>query len=290
MCVLILYISKKIKEHNNLIRFSHYEMPRLPEIPGFNTFPGTVLRSIDYDKPEDYKGQAVAILGAKSSGIDIGMDLSKFATKVYLIHLGEKSCTKYPHNVEEISGTITACSSDGYVEINKGERLYANAVILCTGYQHSFPFLDSECGINVSQNHVTPLYKHIFNIQHPSMSFIGICLRMCPFPNYALQAKLIYSVLTGRKKLPSQEEMLRDEEANCQKRLEAGMARNMMHAMGVDYQLQYCEAIADLAGVICTYTPAIHSLYSHINAIREPYLATYKNKNFAIDGDRWKEV
>ena len=273
------------------IYFSHFEVPRIPEIPGLETFPGRVIHSVNYDKPEDYKDQIVAILGGKSSGVDICMDLSKFASKIYLIHLEEKSCTKYPNNIEEINGsTITACCSDGYVEIDHGERRYADAVILCTGYLYSFPFLDSECGIDVSDNHVTPLYKHIFNIKYPSMSFVGICLRVCPFPNYALQAKLIYAVLTGRKTLPSKGEMLQDEVEECKSRLEAGMPKNRMHWMGLDYQMQYCETIADLAGVSCTYTPAIHSLYMHVNSIRAPYLDTYRSKNFAIYDDTWKEV
>ena len=184
------------------------------------------MHSVDYDKPEDYKDQVVAILGAKSSGVDISMDLSKFAKKIYLIHLGEKSGTKYPDNIEEIKGTITACSSDGSVEIDNGKTLYTDVVMFCTGYLQTLPFLDPKCEINVSMhNHVTPLYKHIFNIQYPSMSFIGICVKLCPFPNYALQAKLVWSVLTGRTTLPSKEEMLQDEQKECQKRIEAGMAK-----------------------------------------------------------------
>ena len=248
------------------------------------------MHSVGYDKPEDYRDQVVAILGAGSSGVDIAMELSKFSKKIYLIYLGDKYCTPFPDNVETISGTISACSSDGYVETDNGERRYVDVVILCTGYLQTFSFLDSECEINVSDNHVTPLYKHVFNIQYPTMSFIGICVRLCPFPNYALQAKWVSSVLTGRKTLPSKEEMLQDEEAECQKRRDAGMKKNMMHVMGVNFHQQYCETLADLASVPCTYTSAIHSLYSHVNAIREPYLATYRNKNFAIDGDKWKEV
>lgn len=271
------------------IGFSHFEVPRLPEIAGLNDFPGKVIHSFNYDKPEEYKNQVVAILGARSSGVDICMDLSNFATKIYLVHLEEMSCTKYPQNVEEIIGTITACVSNGQIEINNDIKCNVDAIILCTGYLCSFPFLDPECGINVSHNHVTPIYEHIFNIQYPSMSFIGLCTRLCPFPNYALQAKLVCSVLTGRKTLPSKEEMLHKEESDCQKRLKAGLARNKMHDLGVNFQMEYCETIAGLAGVPCTYTSAMHSLYAHVNAIRAPYLATYKNKNFTIEGEIWKE-
>lgn len=279
--------------HNNyaLIYFSHFEVPRIPAIPGLNTFPGTVIHSVEYDKPEDYKDQVIVVLGAGHSGIDICMDLSKFAKKIYLIHLKGKTCAKYPNNIEEVNGsTITAYCSDGYVEIDNGERRYADAVILCTGYLYSFPFFDPECGIDVTDNHVTPLYKHIFNIKYPSISFVGICRRVSPFPNYAVQAKLIHAVLTGRKTLPSQEEMLQDEKEECKSRLAAGITRNQIHALGKEYQLQYCETIADLAGASCTYTPAMNSLYAYVSSLRAPYLETYKNKNFVINGDEWEEV
>ena len=63
-----------------------------------------------------------------------------------------------------------------------------------------------------------------------------------------------------------------------------------MHVMGAEYQMQYCQTIAHLARVLCTYTPAINSVYSHGNLIRSPYLETYGHQNFAIYGDTWTEV
>lgn len=45
---------------------------------------------------------------------------------------------------------------------------------LFTGYSYSYPFLSVESGIHVDDNFVQPLFKHIFNIEHPTMAFIGI--------------------------------------------------------------------------------------------------------------------
>lgn len=42
------------------------------------------------------------------------------------------------------------------------------------GYKFSFPFLSVDSGIFVDDNFVQPLYKQIFNIEHPTMAFIGI--------------------------------------------------------------------------------------------------------------------
>ena len=41
------------------------------------------------------------------------------------------------------------------------------------GYEYSFPFLTAGCGVGVTSRRVGPLYKHLLNIHHPSMAFIG---------------------------------------------------------------------------------------------------------------------
>lgn len=42
------------------------------------------------------------------------------------------------------------------------------------GYNYSFPFLSMDCGVYIEDNIVNPLYKCIFNIEYPSMVFIGV--------------------------------------------------------------------------------------------------------------------
>jgi hypothetical protein len=46
------------------------------------------------------------------------------------------------------------------------------------GYEYSFPFLTASCGISVKERRVGPLYKHLLNIRHPTMAFIG---KMFPY-------------------------------------------------------------------------------------------------------------
>lgn len=42
------------------------------------------------------------------------------------------------------------------------------------GYKYAYPFLSVDSGIHVDDNFVQPLYKHVINIEHPTMAFIGI--------------------------------------------------------------------------------------------------------------------
>lgn len=288
--VLIFFLFFPIFKCSNAFIFliRHFHAPIIPEIPGLNIFPGTVIHSKDYDKPEDFKDQVVVILGSGNSGNDICVCLSKFVKKMYLIHKKEKFCN-YPENVEEIKGTIKKCFPNGEIEIDDGRRLNSDAIILCTGYRYFFPFLDKDCGIQVTDNHVSPLYKHVFNIVHPSMSFMGICQKTCPFLSFAMEAEWIVSVLIGSTSLPSKKEMLDEEDANYQKFLKAGFSQRHFHYLGSNI-LEYFQSLAGLSGADCSLTPVLYSLYSTLIPIRSSNLTTYKNKNFVVDGDQWYEV
>lgn len=60
-------------------------------------------------------------------------------------------------------------------------------IIEWAGYKYNYPFLSPECGILVENNHVKPLFKHILNIEHPSMYFIGIPTNTAGFYMFDLQ-------------------------------------------------------------------------------------------------------
>lgn len=68
--------------------------------------------------------------------------------------------------------------------------------------------LDKSCGISITNDTITSLYKHVFNVTYPSMALIGINLTTLPFPYYDLQVSWIFSVWTGLVTLPSTDKML----------------------------------------------------------------------------------
>ncbi|XP_028410089.1 flavin-containing monooxygenase FMO GS-OX-like 2 [Dendronephthya gigantea] len=266
----------------------HFAVPKFPEFPGMDTFPGNVIHSLDYDKQDNYQDETVVVLGAGSSGLDIAMELSQVSKKVYLVHLYNKIASELPKNVQEISGTITACFANGSVEINHDELLEkVNAIIICTGYHYSFPFLKQECGINVKNNAIFSLYKHIFCTKYPSLAFVGICIRISPFPFFSAQAQCIASVLCGRKTLPSFDEMVKDEESDYQDRLQQGITK---HLLGPERQFKYCTMLAEMTEVPCAISQTVHSLFVYTCKIRSQRLATYKNSNFVLNGNEWQTV
>lgn len=56
--------------------------PRIPSIPGRESFRGRTLHSIEYKRADDFAGRRVLVVGAGSSGADIAAATSRVAAKV----------------------------------------------------------------------------------------------------------------------------------------------------------------------------------------------------------------
>ncbi|KAL7419903.1 monooxygenase [Cryptotrichosporon argae] len=54
----------------------HYSDSWIPPIEGLGTFPGTLLHSRTYRRPEDYAGQTVLVVGSFASGSDVARQLA----------------------------------------------------------------------------------------------------------------------------------------------------------------------------------------------------------------------
>ena len=265
----------------------HYFIPLVPVIPGLDSFPGLVMHSHNYRQPDIFQGRRLVILGAASSGQDICLEVAKCADMVYLSHRRTLSC-KLPDNVKQQS-PIESVSRDGTVQFEDGQEKKVDAILLCTGYEYLFPFLHDDCNIQVRNNRVTHLYKHIFDTKYPTLSFIGLGLRICPFPQFSLQAQYIAAVLSGQKELPSEEEMNADEDKEFLEKLSSGLREKHAHVLG-NNQWEYDNTIAQLAGVD-TLSPMYEDLYKHVHYRRTNFLMDYKRDEFKLTSDgMWTTV
>ena len=136
-----------------------------------------------------------------------------------------------------------------------------DVVILATGYEYIFPFLTKDSKIVVDGGkRIKPLYKHTFNAVHPSMAIIGMNTGVMPFPYFDLQVRWVTSVWKGEKLLPSQEEMIRNDEETDQQRLREGLPPHLAgHFLG-EAQWDFYQELADLGGseVIIPETEVIY--------------------------------
>lgn len=115
-------------------------------------------------------------------------------------------------------------------EDNSSEEF--DIVVYCTGYQYSFPFLSSECGIFVHNNHVQPLYKHCINVNYPTMAIIGLPYAVIPSQVFDLQVRFSLKFFKNELKLPSREDMLAELKKDNEDRQKDGLRERDAHKMG----------------------------------------------------------
>lgn len=62
--------------------------PIVPNYPGQDSFKGIMMHSIEYTNPEQWKGKKVAVVGASTTGIDVGWDCSQMGIDVTVVQRG----------------------------------------------------------------------------------------------------------------------------------------------------------------------------------------------------------
>ncbi|KAK4437015.1 Flavin-containing monooxygenase FMO GS-OX-like 9 [Sesamum alatum] len=229
-----------------VVATGHYSQPRLPRIKGMDTWKRRQMHSHIYRVPEPFKNEVVVVVGNSLSGQDISMELVNVAKE---IHLSAKSLTisqglskvisKY-HNLH-LHPQIESLHEDGRVLFVDGSWIVADTVIYCTGYSYSFPFLDTKGIVVIDDDRVGPLYEHTFPPSlAPSLSFIGIPRK--GFLSLSPKQKWIAEVLSGKRRLPSWDDMMQSIKEFYHSRDVAGIPKHNTHDVA---NFEYCDKYAD---------------------------------------------
>ncbi|XP_051115863.1 flavin-containing monooxygenase FMO GS-OX-like 9 [Andrographis paniculata] len=231
-----------------VIATGHYSHPRLPKIKGMETWKRKQMHSHIYRTPQPFKNEVVVVVGSSLSGQDISMELVDVAREV---HLSAKSPNISPgllkviskHENLQLHPQIESLNIDGKVLFDDGVSVVADTIIYCTGYSYSFPFLDTKGLVVVDDDRVGPLYEHTFPpALAPSLSFIGIPRQIIGFPFFESQAKWIAELLSGKRRLPSQDEMMQSIKEFYHSREVAGIPKHNTHVIA---SFEYCDKYAD---------------------------------------------
>ncbi|XP_018347465.1 PREDICTED: flavin-containing monooxygenase FMO GS-OX-like 3 isoform X2 [Trachymyrmex septentrionalis] len=257
----------------------HYSVGRIPHIPGIESFRGRCVHSHQYRVPEVYTGKKVCILGASWSGIDIAMEVSQYADKVYLSHnLPEQLNSKMSSNleqkpgVESIQGNIFTFRDSSTVEVDD--------FIFCTGYKFTYPFISAKVEIRTDDDHVEPIYKQLVHMDYTNLFFMGVPALVIPFPMFHIQAQYILGILEDRIKLPSAQQMREEYEIEKKSLLDQGIPLRHINKLK-DRQWAYYDQLATAANVT-GFLPVVKKVMDHVFQMREVDFTTYKNYQYRI--------
>ncbi|KAF7283945.1 hypothetical protein GWI33_022771 [Rhynchophorus ferrugineus] len=242
-----------------MVCVGNYSVPKIPKIEGSEKFIGKIIHSHHYRKPDGYKGKKVLVIGAGPSGIDISRIVGKVAEKVYISY-GSTFFFKTEDYVihKPLVKSLTAHSAI----FENGTEEAIDSIIYCTGYVYSYPFLTDRCGIKIENNWVQYVYKHIVNVEHPSMGFIGVTFKVCPFPTFDIQVRFFLEFIKNIRRL-TKEQMMADIMNDVAKRKAQAMPAHHVHKIGHSLHRIYFDDLADTVK-IPRARPVIHNLYEHL--------------------------
>jgi cation diffusion facilitator CzcD-associated flavoprotein CzcO len=201
-----------------VVASGHFTVPYLPDIPGIQkwdkSYPGAILHSKLYDSPEVFRNKKVVVVGSSASGLDIGAQINQVSMGKILASQKSDSYLSSSSPADkiicpEIVEFLSPASHDRAIRFADGRiEAQIDAIVFCTGYFYSFPFLSSlEPPVITHGWRTMNTYRHLFYIDHPTLAFPVLSQRVIPFPMAENQAAVFSRVWSGRLQLPSTEEM-----------------------------------------------------------------------------------
>lgn len=193
-----------------IVASGHFSTPNLPHFPGFDTFNGRVLHAHDFRDALEFKGKDILIIGTSYSAEDIGSQCWKYGCKsVTVSYRTAPMGFGWPDNWQELP--LLQKVEGNTCTFKDGSRRDVDAIILCTGYLHHFPFLPDDLRLKTG-NRLWPqgLYKGVAWEENPKLFYIGMQDQFYTFNMFDAQAWWARDVILGRIALPSKAEMQAD--------------------------------------------------------------------------------
>lgn len=258
-----------------VVATGHFSTPNVPSFPGLEAFPGRVMHAHDFRDAAEFAGKRVLVIGASYSAEDIGLQCRKYGAAAVTFSWRTKPMGfKWPAGCEEVP----------LLERLEGKRAFfrnglereVDAVVLCTGYLHHFPFLEESLRLKTRNRLYPPgLYKGIFWQANPRLQYLGMQDQYYTFNMFDAQAWYARDVVLGRIALPGAEERERD--------MAAWVARE--EAVGdpfqaIDFQTEYVRDLLGATDYPRLDVDEVARLFKEWEHHKAEDIATYRDRSY----------
>ena len=188
----------------------HFSTPNVPEFEGFDSFKGPVLHADDFRDAMEFKGQDLLLIGTSYSAEDIGSQCWKYGAKsITISHRTAPMGYDWPDNWTEVPLLMKVVGNTAHFK--DGTTCDVDAIILCTGYKHHFPFMAEGLRLRTANRLAsTDLYKGVAWLENPNVFYLGMQDQWFTFNMFDVQAWWARDVIMGRIPLPSHDSMQAD--------------------------------------------------------------------------------
>lgn len=195
---------------NVVVATGHFSTPNVPYFEGFEHFNGRVLHAHDFRDAMEFKDKNILIIGTSYSAEDIGSQCWKYGCKsVTVSHRTAPMGYDWPDNWQEVP--LLQKIEKNTATFIDGTQKDVDAILLCTGYLHHFPFMPDSLRLKTN-NRLYPvdLYNGVAWADNPKLMYLGMQDQWYTFNMFDAQAWYVRDLIMGRLSVPSKDEMLVD--------------------------------------------------------------------------------
>lgn len=190
-----------------IVASGHFSTPKVPEYEGFEHFGGRILHAHDFKDALEFSGKTVLVVGSSYSAEDIGSQCYKYGAKqIISCYRNTPMGYKWPENWSERPALLRVDQTHAYFA--DGSSAAVDAIILCTGYLHHFPFIQEELRLK-TDNRLYPLnlYKGVVWEKNTKLFYLGMQDQWYTFNMFDAQAWYVRDIILGEIDLPSYADM-----------------------------------------------------------------------------------
>src|SRR5690606_6695153 len=238
-------------------------------------FPGRVLHAHECRAACECAGKDLRLVGSSYSAEDIGTQCYKYgARSVTYSYRSAPMGYQWPDAFSECP-LLTRVEGNTAHFID-GSSKEVDAIILCTGYQHHFPFLSDELTLR-TRNRLYPqdLYKGVFWIDNPRLVYLGMQDQYYTFNMFDAQAWVARDVILGRTPLPDTEAMRADSEAWFARENACSSSDE-----DIDFQAAYVRDLVDMSDYPDFAIEEVAAMFKQWQRDKQESILGYRDRSY----------
>jgi len=255
----------------------HFSTPKVPYFEGFEKFGGRVLHAHDFRDALEFKDKDILLVGSSYSAEDIGSQCYKYGARSLIsCYRTAPMGYKWPENWQEKPNLVRVDSDTAYFADGSSNKV--DAIILCTGYIHHFPFLNDNLRLK-TDNRLWPLdlYRGVAWEDNPKFFYIGMQDQWYSFNMFDAQAWYVRDIIMGRIPLPAtKEEMTADSMEWRERELKLETAEEMY-----TYQGDYIQSLIDETDYPSFDIPAVNQAFLEWKHHKKENIMTFRDHAYA---------
>ena len=265
------------EEFDHLVVASgHFSVPYIPEYEGMSSFPGRILHGHDFRDAEEFRDKDVVVLGSSYSAEDIALQCYKYGAKSVTIgYRNNPMGFKWPEGMKEVHYLDKLVGNKAIFKDGHSQNI--DALILCSGYLHYFPFLADSLKLKTHNRLYPPkLYKGIVWQDNHKLFYLGMQDQFHTFNMFDCQAWYARDVIMDKIKLPSDSEI--DQDINEWVAKEEKLQDPLQM---IDFQTEYTKDLYSASNYPKIDFELIRKHFKDWEHHKEDDIMTYRNKSFS---------